>query len=88
MITKYRARYNVIFSVLQLVLPLGRTIVQAVRRRLPIGSTRVRSQFGSCDICDRQSDIGASFLGVLRFPMPILIPPNAPPSSITRGLVQ
>jgi hypothetical protein len=38
----------------------------------------------SCDICGEQSGAGAGFLRVLRFPLPIFIPPIAPqsPSSI------
>jgi hypothetical protein len=42
----------------------------------------------SCGICGGQSDAGAGFLRVLRFPLPIFIPPIAPqsPSSIIWGL--
>jgi hypothetical protein len=38
----------------------------------------------SCGICGGQSGAGAGFLQVLRFPLPIFIPPIAPqsPSSI------
>jgi hypothetical protein len=32
----------------------------------------------SCGICGGQSGTGAGFLRVLRFPLPILIPPTAP----------
>jgi hypothetical protein len=38
----------------------------------------VRSQVRSCRICGEQSGTGAGFLRVLRFPLPILIPPTAP----------
>jgi hypothetical protein len=56
-------------------------IVQAVSRRLPTATAQVRAQIRSCGICGRQSDTGAGFLRVLRFPLPILIPPTAPQSS-------
>jgi hypothetical protein len=41
----------------------------------------------SCGICGGQSGSGAGFLRVLRFPLPICIPPTAPqsPSSIIWG---
>jgi hypothetical protein len=43
-------------------------------------------QVRSCGICGGQSGTGAGFLAVLRFPLPILIPPSAPhSSSIIRG---
>jgi hypothetical protein len=35
----------------------------------------------SSGICDGQSGAGAGFLRVLRFPLPIFIPPNSPSSS-------
>jgi hypothetical protein len=41
-------------------------------------AARVRSQIRSCEICGGQSGTGAGFLRVLRFPLPILIPPTAP----------
>jgi hypothetical protein len=52
----------------------GRVIAQAVSRRLPTAATR---------LCGT----GAGFLRVLRFPLPIIIPPIAPhsSSSIIRG---
>jgi hypothetical protein len=59
----------------------GRTIVRAVSRRLPIVAVRVRSQVRSCGICGGQSGSEAGFLRVLRFPLPILIPPTASHSS-------
>jgi hypothetical protein len=64
-----------------------RATAQAVSRRLPTVTARVRSQVTSCDICCGQSGTGAGFLRVLRFPLPILIPPTTPhsSSSIIRG---
>jgi hypothetical protein len=58
----------------------GRAIAQAVNRRLPSGAARVRAQVRSCGICGGQRGTGAGFLRVLRFPLPILIPPTAPHS--------
>jgi hypothetical protein len=53
---------------------LSRAIAQADSRRL-------RAHVRSCGICGRQSGTEAGFLRVLRFPLPILIPPTAPHSS-------
>jgi hypothetical protein len=65
----------------------NRTIAQAVSRWLPTAAARVRSHVKSCRICGGQSRAGAGFLRVLRFPLPILIPPIAPqsPSPIIWG---
>jgi hypothetical protein len=64
----------------------GSSIAQAVSRRLPTAAARVRSKFRSCGISGGLSGTGAGFLRVLRFPLPILIPPTAPhSSSIIRG---
>jgi hypothetical protein len=62
----------------------GRAIAQAVSRRLPTAAGRVRARVRSCGICGEQSGTGAGFLRVLRFPLPIFIPPIGPqsPSSI------
>jgi hypothetical protein len=66
----------------------GRAIAQAVSLWLPTAAARVRARILSCGICGRQSGAGAGFLRVLRFPLPIFIPPIAPqsPSSIIWGL--
>jgi hypothetical protein len=64
---------------------LGRAIAEAVSRWLPTAAARLQSRVWSSGICGRQSGAGASFLRVLRFPLPF-IPPNSPSSqSITRG---
>jgi hypothetical protein len=62
---------------------MGRAIAQAVSRWLPTAATRV----WSCGICGGQSGAGAGFLRVLRFPLPIFIPPISPqsPTSIIWG---
>jgi hypothetical protein len=59
----------------------GRVIVQTVSHRLPTAAVRVRVQLKLCGICGGQSDIGAGFVLVLRFPLPIFIPLTSPPSS-------
>jgi hypothetical protein len=50
-------------------------------------AARVRSWVWTSGICGGQSGAGAGFLQVLRFPLPILIPPTAPqsPSPIIWG---
>jgi hypothetical protein len=65
----------------------GRAIAQAVSRWLPTAAARVRSRVWSSGICGGQNGAGAGFLRVLRFPLPIFIPPIAPqsPSSIIWG---
>jgi hypothetical protein len=64
----------------------GRAIAQAVSRLLLTAAARVRARVTSCGICGGQNGIGGGFLRVLRFPLPILIPPTAPySSSIVRG---
>jgi hypothetical protein len=61
-----------------------RVIAQAVSRWILTAAARVRAQVWSCAICGGQSGAGAGFLQVLRFPLPMIIPPIAPqsPSSI------
>jgi hypothetical protein len=60
---------------IQLISYGGRAIAQVVSRRPPTTAAWVRAQVRSCGIC------GARFLGVLHFPLPILIPATAPHSS-------
>jgi hypothetical protein len=54
---------------------LSRAIAQAVSRRLPPSAARVRAQVRSCGVCSGRRGTGAAFLRVLRFPLPIFIPP-------------
>jgi hypothetical protein len=56
----------------------GRAVAQAVRRWLPTAAARVRVR-AECGVFGGQSGSGADFLGVIRFPLPI-IPPNFPSS--------
>jgi hypothetical protein len=67
----------------------GRAIAQAVSRWLPTTAARVQARVWSCGICGGQSGARAGFLRVLRFPLPIFIPPIAPQSAsyIIGGLV-
>jgi hypothetical protein len=60
---------------------LSRAIAQAVSHQLPTTAARIRVEVRSCGICGRQSGTEAGFLRVLRFLLPILIPPSAPHSS-------
>jgi hypothetical protein len=60
---------------------IGRAIAQTVSRRLPTVVAQVRARVRSCGICGGQSGSGAGFPKVLRFPLPICIPPIAPQSS-------
>jgi hypothetical protein len=55
---------------------IDRAVAQAVSRWLPTAAARVRVR-GVCVVCCGQSGIGADFLRVLRFPLPI-IPPISP----------
>jgi hypothetical protein len=63
----------------------GHAIAQAVSRWLPTAAARVRSRIWSSGICGGQSGAGAGFLQVLRFPLPIFIPPKNSPSSQSPG---
>jgi hypothetical protein len=55
----------------------GRGIAQAVSRWLPTAADRVRDRVWSTGNCDWQSGDEAGFIRVLRFPLPIFIPPNS-----------
>jgi hypothetical protein len=57
----------------------GRAVAQAVSRWLPTAAARVRFRT-ACGVCGGQSGTGAGFLRVLRFPLPIIIPPISPSS--------
>jgi hypothetical protein len=58
---------------------LGRAVAQAVSRWLPTAAARV-CVLAACEICGGQSGTGVGFLRVLRFPLPIIIPPICPSS--------
>jgi hypothetical protein len=58
----------------------SRSITQAVSRWLPNTTAWVRARVWSSGIYGGQSGAGAGFLRVLRFPLPIFIPPNSPSS--------
>jgi hypothetical protein len=66
---------------------IGHAIAQALSRWLPTAAARVRSWVWSSGICGGQSGVGAGFLRVIRFPLPIFIPQIAPqsPSPIIWG---
>jgi hypothetical protein len=64
---------------------IGCDVAQAVVHRVLTAAARIRSQIQSCGICCGQSGTGAGFLSVLRFPLPIIIPPNSPDSFIICG---
>jgi hypothetical protein len=49
-------------------------------RWLPTAAARVQSRIWTSGICGGQSGAGTGFLRVLRFPLPIFIPPIAPQS--------
>jgi hypothetical protein len=56
---------------------VGRAIAQAVSRWFPTAAARVQTRVWSSGLCGGQRGAGAGFLRVLRFPLPILIPPNS-----------
>jgi hypothetical protein len=51
----------------------GRAVAQVVSRWLPTAAARVLVRAAG-GICGGQSDIGAGFLRVIRFPLPIIRP--------------
>jgi hypothetical protein len=64
----------------------GRDTAQAVSHRLPTATAGVRARVKSSGICGGQSGTRAGFLRVVRFSLPIRIPPVSPhSSSIIRG---
>jgi hypothetical protein len=66
---------------------IRRSIGQAVSRWSPTAAARVRAWVWSCGICGGLSSTGAGFLRILRFPLPILIPPTAPHPSSGPGTI-
>jgi hypothetical protein len=59
----------------------GRAITQEVSRWLPTAAARVRARVWQVGfVLDNISAAGAGSLQVLRFPLPIFIPPNSPSS--------
>jgi hypothetical protein len=63
----------------------GRAKARAVSRRLTTTAARARTRVWSCEICGGQSGTGAGFLRVLRFPLPVRIPPATSQSSSVWG---
>jgi hypothetical protein len=55
---------------------LGRTVAQAVSRRLPTAAVQVRSRGESCGTGGGQSGTGAGFLRLFRVPLPVINPTN------------
>jgi hypothetical protein len=79
----FAALYQLLFHVsvwarIVVDIVVGSAAAQAVTGRLSTEAAQVRSQVKSCGICGEQSGTRAGFLPVLRFPLPILIPPNVP----------
>jgi ABC-type Co2+ transport system permease subunit len=69
---------SIVRSITAVTLRIGRAVAQAVSRWLPTVAARVRVR-AACGICGGQSGIGAGFLRVLWFTLPI-IPPISPSS--------
>jgi hypothetical protein len=53
--------------------------------QLPTAAARVRAPPWSNGSCEEQSGAGTGFFRVLRFPLPIFIPPNSPSSQSPRA---
>jgi hypothetical protein len=58
----------------------GRAIAQAVSCWLSTAAARVQTRVCSVGICGGKSGAGVGFIRVLRFPLPVFIPPNSPSS--------
>jgi hypothetical protein len=76
---RYFVRSDVFPGLIINLLVLGRAVAEAVNRWFPTAAARVliRAAFW---VCDGQSGTGAGFLRILRFPLPIIIPPISPSS--------
>jgi hypothetical protein len=73
--------YFILLNKQQPLLGWGRVVPQAVSRRLPTATDRVRPRSGHVGSVVSKVALAQVFVGVLRFPLPILIPPTAPHSS-------
>jgi hypothetical protein len=58
---------------------LGRAVAQAVSRWFPTVAVQIRVR-AACGVCGELNGNGVSFLRVLRFPLPVIIPPISPSS--------
>jgi hypothetical protein len=58
----------------------GCAVAQAVSRWLPTAAACVRGRSGHMGFVVDKAGSGAGFLRVLRFPLPIIIPPISPSS--------
>jgi hypothetical protein len=71
---------------------IGRAIAQAVSRWLRTAAAQVRARVWQSEICGGKNGVGASFLRIVRFPLPKpFIPPTFPsssqsPEAVSRGL--
>jgi hypothetical protein len=76
-VTNLRVQLNV-GEIPDLTANLGRAVAQAVSSWLPTAAAQVRVR-AACGVCGGQSGIGAGFLRVLRFPLPIIPPISLSP---------